>query len=227
MFYPINEIFQSFQGEGYFTNVPAIFIRLQGCPVGCSWCDTKYTWEKKSDREVDIQYILSKNIDSDNWGNANELQILKILQDLEYSARHVIITGGEPCIYNLVPLTAILEKNGYRCQIETSGTHKVYCSVETWVTVSAKVNMRGKLKVLKQSLERADEIKHPVARERDIQQLEELLDKLHDNKKRIISLQPINTENKQINKTMQLCIKTCIERNWRLSIQMHKYLNIA
>ncbi|STL83083.1 7-carboxy-7-deazaguanine synthase; queosine biosynthesis [Escherichia coli] len=41
MQYPINEMFQTLQGEGYFTGVPAIFIRLQGCPVGCAWCDTK------------------------------------------------------------------------------------------------------------------------------------------------------------------------------------------
>ncbi len=43
MQYPINEMFQTLQGEGYFTGVPAIFIRLQGCPVGCAWCDTKHT----------------------------------------------------------------------------------------------------------------------------------------------------------------------------------------
>lgn len=51
MQYPINEMFQTLQGEGYFTGVPAIFIRLQGCPVGCAWCDTKHT-EKLEDREV-------------------------------------------------------------------------------------------------------------------------------------------------------------------------------
>ncbi|EBW9852653.1 7-carboxy-7-deazaguanine synthase QueE, partial [Salmonella enterica subsp. enterica serovar Typhimurium] len=51
MQYPINEMFQTLQGEGYFTGVPAIFIRLQGCPVGCAWCDTKHTWDKLSDRE--------------------------------------------------------------------------------------------------------------------------------------------------------------------------------
>ncbi|STM07827.1 7-carboxy-7-deazaguanine synthase; queosine biosynthesis [Escherichia coli] len=51
MQYPINEMFQTLQGEGYFTGVPAIFIRLQGCPVGCAWCDTKHTWEKLEDRE--------------------------------------------------------------------------------------------------------------------------------------------------------------------------------
>ncbi len=50
MQYPINEMFQTLQGEGYFTGVPAIFIRLQGCPVGCARCDTKHTWEKLEDR---------------------------------------------------------------------------------------------------------------------------------------------------------------------------------
>lgn len=54
MQYPINEMFQTLQGEGYFTGVPAIFIRLQGCPVGCAWCDTKHTWEKLEDREVSL-----------------------------------------------------------------------------------------------------------------------------------------------------------------------------
>ncbi|MBN0735034.1 7-carboxy-7-deazaguanine synthase QueE, partial [Pseudomonas aeruginosa] len=54
MQYPINEMFQTLQGEGYFTGVPAIFIRLQGCPVGCAWCDTKHTWDKLADREVSL-----------------------------------------------------------------------------------------------------------------------------------------------------------------------------
>lgn len=54
MQYPINEMFQTLQGEGYFTGVPAIFIRLQGCPVGCAWCDTKHTRDKLADREVSL-----------------------------------------------------------------------------------------------------------------------------------------------------------------------------
>lgn len=68
MQYPINEMFQTLQGEGYFTGVPAIFIRLQGCPVGCAWCDTKHTWEKLEDREVSLFSILAKTKESDKWG---------------------------------------------------------------------------------------------------------------------------------------------------------------
>lgn len=123
----------------------------------------------------------------------------------------------------MFPLTSQLEQAGYRCQIETSGTHEVRCSATTWVTVSPKVNMRGGLKVLPQALERADEIKHPVGRLRDIEALEALLETLTDDKKRIIALQPIS----QKDEATKLCIETCIARNWRLSMQTHKYLNIA
>lgn len=56
MQYPINEMFQTLQGEGYFTGVPAIFIRLQGCPVGCAWCDTKHTWEKRGSGSLPFQH---------------------------------------------------------------------------------------------------------------------------------------------------------------------------
>jgi 7-carboxy-7-deazaguanine synthase len=70
MQYPINEMFQTLQGEGYFTGVPAIFIRLQGCPVGCAWCDTKHTWDKLADREVSLFSILAKTKESDKWGAA-------------------------------------------------------------------------------------------------------------------------------------------------------------
>ena len=71
MQYPINEMFQTLQGEGYFTGVPAIFIRLQGCPVGCAWCDTKHTWDKLADREVSLFSILAKTKESDKWGAAS------------------------------------------------------------------------------------------------------------------------------------------------------------
>ncbi|CNF08804.1 7-carboxy-7-deazaguanine synthase QueE [Yersinia nurmii] len=223
MLYPINEMFQTLQGEGFFTGVPAIFVRLQGCPVGCSWCDTKHTWEKNVDREVDVQRILVKTEESDAWGNASEQQLLTILRQQGYTARHVVITGGEPCIYDLLPLTTLLEQEGFSCQIETSGTYEVQCSEKTWVTVSPKVNMRGGLKVLEQALTRADEVKHPVGRMRDIEALDALLATLHDDKQRIIALQPIS----QKEEATRLCIETCIARNWRLSMQTHKYLNIA
>jgi 7-carboxy-7-deazaguanine synthase len=223
MHYPINEMFQTLQGEGFYTGVPAIFIRMQGCPVGCSWCDTKHTWEKLADRETSLGDILVKNIESDAWGNADAKMLIDTIARQGWTARHVVITGGEPAIYDLQPLTSALEAAGFGCQIETSGTHSIHCSDATWVTVSPKVNMRGGYDVLPQALARADEIKHPVGRERDIEALDELLAGINDDKQRIIALQPISRKEA----ATKLCIDTCIARNWRLSMQTHKYLNIA
>lgn len=223
MQYPINEMFQTLQGEGVYTGVPAIFIRMQGCPVGCSWCDTRYTWEKTGTRKMPLGDILSKNVESDAWGAADPQVLINAIRQCGWTARHVVITGGEPCIHDLVPLTTALEEQGMACQIETSGTHEVRCSVNCWVTVSPKVNMRGGYDVCSQALKRANEIKHPVARQRDVDALDDLLGQLADEVLPVISLQPIS----QQEKATTLCIHTCIARNWRLSIQTHKYLSIA
>ncbi|MCC8381795.1 MULTISPECIES: 7-carboxy-7-deazaguanine synthase QueE [unclassified Xenorhabdus] len=223
MIYPINEMFQTLQGEGVFTGVPAVFIRLQGCPVGCSWCDTKHTWEKEADKQQAMENILVKSQDSDTWGAATPEQIINLFTRQGYTARHIVITGGEPCLYDLRPLTEALENAGYQCQIETSGTHAIHCTDKTWVTVSPKVKMRGGYKVLPEAMNRANEIKHPVGRERDIESLDDLLTMLDENNRPVIALQPIS----QKEEATRLCIETCIARNWRFSMQTHKYLNIA
>ncbi|VFP83354.1 7-carboxy-7-deazaguanine synthase QueE [Candidatus Erwinia haradaeae] len=221
MQYPINSIFQTLQGEGVYTGVPAIFIRLQGCTIGCNWCDTKYTWNKRTTREIPWQEVLLKTEESDHWGTSDETTVLRTITRCGWTAKHIVITGGEPCLHDLRPLTIALQSAGFTCQIETSGTSIVLCTAETWVTVSPKINMRSKYSVLPQALTRADEIKHPVSCQRDIDMLISCLNTLDDPKKRVIALQPIN----HISHAIQLCIKNCIARNWRLSLQTHKYLN--
>ena len=191
--------------------------------MGCSWCDTKHTWDKLADRETSLGDILLKTVETDAWGAADAAALLEVIRQHGWTAKHVVITGGEPCIHDLTPLTAALQENGFSCQIETSGTHEVLCTPETWVTVSPKVNTRGGYDVLNQALIRADEVKHPVARQRDVDALDDLLATLSDDKTRIIALQPIS----QKDDATRLCIETCIARNWRLSMQTHKYLNIA
>lgn len=222
MKYPINEIFQTLQGEGVFTGVPAVFIRLQGCPVGCSWCDTKQTWEKEQDKQTPLGDITLKTLDSDTWAMADSDELIQLMKTKGFTAKHIVITGGEPCIYDLMPLTESLEQSGYQCQIETSGTYPIQCSEKTWVTVSPKVGMKGGLKVLAQAVNRANEVKHPVAREKDIEALEAILALRTSVNLPIVALQPIS----QKTAATKLCIETCIQRNWRLSIQTHKYLNI-
>ncbi|MCT6519204.1 MULTISPECIES: 7-carboxy-7-deazaguanine synthase QueE [Enterobacterales] len=223
MQYPINEVFQTLQGEGVFTGVPALFIRLQGCPVGCSWCDTKHTWEKEDEKKVPLGDIPIKTQESDAWGEASVAEILSLFQQQGYSAKHVVITGGEPCLYDLYPLTEGLEQAGFTCQIETSGTHDILCSEKTWVTLSPKVGMKGGFIVLPSAINRANEIKHPVGREKDIEALDTLLTLRTEHPEPVVALQPISCKKS----ATTLCIKTCIERNWRFSMQTHKYLNIA
>ncbi|MBT0719483.1 7-carboxy-7-deazaguanine synthase QueE [Rosenbergiella epipactidis] len=223
MLYPINEMFQTLQGEGFYTGAPAIFIRLQGCPVGCSWCDTKHTWEKYADQQQPLTNIVHKSAESEAWADASVEQLLAVIAEQGWTAKHIVITGGEPALYDLTPLTEQFEQQGFQCQIETSGTHPIQCSAATWVTVSPKVNMRGGYDVLNSALLRANEVKHPVGRQRDIDALDLLLSQVPPSTHRIIALQPISCKKA----ATELCIATCIARNWRFSMQTHKYLNIA
>lgn len=223
MLYPINEMFQTLQGEGFYTGAPAIFIRLQGCPVGCSWCDTKHTWEKYADQQQPLADIVHKMAESEAWADASVEQLLAVIAEQGWTAKHIVITGGEPALYDLTLLTEQFEQEGFQCQIETSGTHPIRCSVATWVTVSPKVNMRGGYDVLNSALLRANEVKHPVGRQRDIDALDLLLSQVPPSTERIVALQPISCKKA----ATELCIATCIARNWRFSMQTHKYLNIA
>ncbi|MBT0727972.1 7-carboxy-7-deazaguanine synthase QueE [Rosenbergiella australiborealis] len=223
MLYPINEMFQTLQGEGFYTGAPAIFIRLQGCPVGCSWCDTKHTWEKYADKQQSLSDIVNKTAESEAWADVSVEQLLAVVREHGWTAKHIVITGGEPALYDLTALTEYFEQQGFQCQIETSGTHPIRCSDATWVTVSPKVNMRGGYDVLNSALLRANEVKHPVGRQRDIDALDLLLSQVPPSSQRIIALQPISCKKA----ATELCIATCIARNWRFSMQTHKYLNIA
>ena len=220
--YKVNEIFQTIQGEGVHTGCAAIFIRLQGCDVGCAWCDTKHTWSANESDKVPLNLVTDQSNTSAQWADVTAEHILSEIKNLKYTAKLVIITGGEPCIFDLRPLTRLLHAHDFQTQIETSGTYPILVDDKSWVTVSPKVNMRAKKEVLLSALERANEIKHPVGTQKDIDQLDALLARLDDVHNKAICLQPIS---QKANATA-LCMRTCIARNWRLSVQLHKYLDI-
>ncbi len=99
----IAETFYSIQGEGATAGVPAVFVRLQGCSVGCQWCDTKYSWDPQAGREVELPALLE--------------------EVAAFPCRRVVITGGEPLESPLfVPLSAALASRRYTLEVETSGT---------------------------------------------------------------------------------------------------------
>ena len=219
--YKINELFQTIQGEGAFTGQPSIFIRLQGCPVGCAWCDTKHTWEINQSDQIIASEMLHKTAESSLWSELSVVDIIALVAKQGYQAKHIVVTGGEPCMQDLTPLCSAFEQLGYSTQIETSGTFEINTTDNCWVTVSPKVNMKGGYKILSSAMKRANEIKHPIATEQHIDDLKKLL---HDHQitKTPVYLQPIS----QKARATELAINTCIANNWRLSIQVHKYIGI-
>ncbi len=220
--YPVNELFETIQGEGMYTGTPAIFLRLQGCPVGCPWCDTQHTWETSEDAKVSAQQMLAKTSATAQWAELTAAQLLELFQQQNFNAKHVVITGGEPAMFDLRELGQTLEQAGYRLQIETSGTFELKLTENTWVTVSPKLDMPGGYLVRPDCMQRANEIKYPVAMQKHIDALDNLLRRCPPRADALIALQPIS----QRPRATELAIKVCIERNWRLSVQLHKYLNI-
>src|SRR5690242_17912105 len=97
------EEFYTIQGEGYNTGKAAYFIRIGGCDVGCHWCDVKESWD------ANIHPLTSAD---------------KIIETvLESKTPAVVVTGGEPLIYNLEHLTSLLKQNNIETYIETSGAY--------------------------------------------------------------------------------------------------------
>jgi 7-carboxy-7-deazaguanine synthase len=223
-------MFETIQGEGAYTGIPSVSVRLQGCPVGCPWCDTKHTWDTLVENESSKAAVMKESIDSPTYFRANTQQLLDLFDEYQYQAKHIVITGGEPCMFDLRDFTENCLSKGYTLQIETSGTFEIKCHENTWVTLSPKIEMKGGFDVLNSAIFRANEIKHPIAMAKHIDELDLLLQKATEQAqllnvpfaKPLIYLQPIS----QQTRATELAIKTCIERNWRLSVQLHKYIGI-
>jgi 7-carboxy-7-deazaguanine synthase len=217
---PINEVFATVQGEGGFTGAPSIFVRLQGCPVGCPWCDTKHTWEVDPARRIDVEAMQLKERDSAGWAPMSAGHLAWLMRDLG-PARHAVITGGEPALYDLRDLSRALFSEGFKSvQVETSGTHPLRIDPAAFVTVAPKLEMPGDFAVLSEVLERANEIKMPVGKPDDIAKLFQLLNDLSSEKP--VYLAPIS----QSRRATELCIAAAAKHGWRVSFQVHKYAGL-
>jgi len=120
----IAETFYSIQGEGATAGVPAVFVRLQGCSVGCSWCDTKYSWDPSAGREVELPALLE--------------------EVATFPCRRVVITGGEPLESPLFPpLSAALAERRYTVEVETSGTLEPPPDCDAGIQWNVSVKLAG------------------------------------------------------------------------------------
>lgn len=136
--YPVNETFLSWQGEGVHMGRKAFFIRLQGCPVRCEWCDSASTWHPSHVPE--------------KVRKAGPEELAR--EAAESRPEFVVLTGGEPCVHDLRPLVAALGAVGLPAHLETCGAFDISGGL-AWVTVSPKWAKPP----LPAALERADEVK--------------------------------------------------------------------
>lgn len=191
------EIFYTIQGEGAWSGHAAHFIRLAGCDVGCVWCDVKESW------------------DASLYSAFNSEEIILKLE--KNACTKVVITGGEPAMYNLNELTTALKKAGYSVHIETSGAYPL-TGVFDWVCFSPKkfkqpVTDFGTL---------ADELKVIVFNKSDFEWAESFRASLNPQCK--LYLQPEWDKSSAMNPMIVEYIKEHPE--WNISLQSHKYLNI-
>ncbi|EDY38700.1 radical SAM [Cyanobium sp. PCC 7001] len=117
---PVVEAFHSLQGEGLHTGQSAFFIRLAGCRVGCSWCDTKHSWPMAGHAEWSLSGLADAALAARQAG-----------------AGFVVITGGEPLHHDLTALCALLRSHGLRLHLETSGVEPLRGQVD-WIVLSPK-----------------------------------------------------------------------------------------
>lgn len=193
---PIMESFYTIQGEGYYSGSAAYFIRVAGCDVGCHWCDVKESWDSN------IHPVISINMLVDNAVKHSKM---------------VVITGGEPLMWNMNPLTKLLKQNGIKVHVETSGSNTLTGSWD-WICLSPKKRKPPSNEVYL----RANELKVIVFNKHDLIYAEEQSKKV--NKKCILFLQPEWDKKDE----MLPIIVDHIKKNdkWKISLQTHKYLKI-
>lgn len=195
---PVMEHFLTLQGEGFHTGKSAVFIRLAGCDVGCVWCDVKESWDKEKHPVLSVSEIVEKTLD--------------------YRTDFVVITGGEPTLYDLTLLVDTLKKKNKYVAIETAGTNPLPDNID-WVCFSPK-----KFKKPHPSIyQKVNELKVVIYHPSDIKWAIEHADKVV-NKDAHFYIQP---EWSRSDEHLPLVLSFLNENpNWRLSLQTHKFLNI-
>ena len=193
---PLMEAFYTLQGEGYHKGSAAFFIRIGGCDVGCHWCDVKESWDANLHPPTPIEHIVT--------------------QAKQYSDT-VVVTGGEPLMWNMDPLCKALHGQGMQVHIETSGAYALTGTWD-WFCLSPKKNKRP----LQAAYDYADELKVIIYNKDDFKFAEEQAAQVAPSCK--LFLQP---EWSRREKVMPLIVDYVLANpKWKASLQTHKYLNI-
>ena len=193
---PLMEEFYTIQGEGFHKGTAAYFIRVGGCDVGCHWCDVKESWNAELHPPTAIEHIVNN------------------------AAAHsdtIVITGGEPLMWNMAPVTQALKAKNVQTHIETSGAYELTGNWD-WICLSPKKNKLPFGKIY----EKAHELKVIVYNKHDLIFAEEQAAQINENC--ILYLQP---EWSVRDKVTPLIVDYVMQNpKWKVSLQTHKYLNI-
>lgn len=194
MKYKVNEIFNSIQGEGTHAGRNATFVRFSGCNLVCSFCDT---WHRQG-----------------VW-----MEVAQILEQCgRFATKFVVLTGGEPTLWNLNPLLEALHKEGFFVAMETNGTRPVPPNVD-WVTCSPKAGLCAGAEI---GIDRADELKVLYTGDAFSNDTYAKIEaKEH-------YLQPLDTCDESKNREIVNSLLGYIQAHpqWKLSVQLHKLLGV-
>lgn len=194
---PLIDQFYTVQGEAFHLGRAAYFIRIGGCDIGCRWCDTKISWNFNAHKLTDIKDVISK---------------LK-----KEKADTIVVTGGEPSLYNLSPLCTELKKQSIKTHIETSGTYALSGEWD-WICLSPKKQSPPTEDIY----EKADELKVIIFEKDDFRWAEEVAKKVNKNCK--LYLQPEWSKHKKLIPEIVEYVKK--NTKWQISVQAHKFMKI-
>ncbi len=194
---PLMESFYSIQGEGFHQGKAASFIRLAGCDVGCVWCDVKDSWQ------------------TEGYPSLTTDELVAVANN--YKSEIVIITGGEPLMYNLDQLTAALQTSGKKTHVETSGAYPLSGNWD-WICFSPKKFKKPE----KVYFEKANELKVVIYHPSDLKWAEELRREMNSDAH--LYLQPEWSKAKEITPLIINHVKE--NPHWEISLQIHKFMDI-
>ena len=193
---PLMETFYSIQGEGFHAGKPAYFIRLGGCDVGCGWCDVKESWDH---------------------GDHQVTNVNKIVSSVNDNCEIVVVTGGEPLMWDMTTLTSKLKKNKNIVHLETSGAHDISGEWD-WICLSPKRKKLPKSSIYSV----ADELKIIIYNKKDLKFAEEQASKVREECK--LFIQP---EWKRFDRNKDFLLDFIKENpKWQISLQLHKFMNV-
>lgn len=194
---PLVEEFFTIQGEGFHSGKAAYFIRLGGCDVGCSWCDSRFAWDPDLHSMVDTDIIVKNVVNS--------------------GTDSVVVTGGEPLCWNLDYLCKCFKDNNIRTFIETSGAYPLSGRWD-WICLSPKKNMPPDNNICNM----ADELKVIIQKQEDFDWAEKYRRVVSTKCK--LYLQP---EWSRFEKIIPLIVEYVKrEPEWSISLQIHKFMHI-